>query len=81
MSMEADKATVLGFNRKNFVQDILNQDFEGNIRECAVSLGMNPSYLHDLVFITTKDAGSKTLTKIYHYCKRVGKDPDLYIFK
>ena len=66
---------ILGFNRKNFVEDILNAEFAGNIRTCAIQIGMNPSYLHDLIFITTKDAGIKTLTKIYHYAKQTGKDP------
>ncbi|MEN6383629.1 MAG: hypothetical protein ABFD79_00335 [Phycisphaerales bacterium] len=76
-----DETQVMGLNRKRFVEEILNLDFNGSIRSCAISIGMNPSYLHDLIFIPTKDAGIKTLTKIYHYCKRTGKDPERFIFK
>jgi len=78
---EIDETKIMGLNRKKFVEDILNREFNGNIRTCAIMLGMNPSYLHDLVFIPTKEAGIKTLTKIYHYCKKAGKDPEQYIFK
>lgn len=76
-----DELKIMGFNRKRFVEEILNMDFNGNIRTCAITLGINPSYLHDLVYIPTKDAGPKTLTKIYHYCKHTGKDPESFIFK
>jgi hypothetical protein len=78
---EIDETKIMGLNRKKFVEEILNLEFNGNIRNCAITLNMNPSYLHDLVFIPTKEAGIKTLTKIYHYCKRTGKDPERYIFK
>lgn len=76
-----DEINFLGFNRRNFVEDILNLDFAGDIRSCAIALGMNPNYLHDLVYIPSKDAGTKTLTKIYQYARRTGKDPNKYIFK
>jgi len=75
------ESKALGFNWKNFVKDILNLEFDGNVRSCAIALDMNPNYLHDLVYTPSKDAGIKTLTKIYHYAKQTGKDPEKYIFK
>ena len=77
---EIEGKKVMGLNRKKFIEDILNLDFKGNIRICAITLNMNPSYLHDLIFIPTKNAGIKTLTKIWHYCRRTGRNPEEYIF-
>lgn len=78
-SLEID-AMKLGFNRRNFIEEILNEDFNGSIRECAKTLGVATGYLNDLLRITNKDAGRDTLTKIWRYAIKTGKNPNKYIF-
>lgn len=60
----------LGFNRLNFIHKILEPDFNGSIRRCAEALGLRPNYLRDLIMNPERDAGAKTLTLIYRYCKK-----------
>lgn len=70
----------LGFNREPFIKDILEKDFNANIRACALALNMAPNYLHDLIFTPTRGAGNKTLSRIYQYCKKTNRNPETYIF-
>jgi len=70
----------IGFNRKAFVRDIFEKEFNANVRKCAMALDMAPNYLRDLIFTPTRGAGSKTLSHIFRYCKKTGKNPELYIF-
>lgn len=74
------EAMKLGFNRRNFIEEILNEDFSGNIRECAKALSIATGYMNDLLRITSKDAGRDTLTKIWRYAIKTGKEPNRYIF-
>lgn len=70
----------LGFNRKAFIRDIFEKDFNANVRACAMALDMTPSYLRDLIYTPTRGAGNKTLSNIYRYCKKTDRDPEIYIF-
>lgn len=70
----------LGFNRRAFIEEILNEDFSGNIRECSKSLGIATGYLNGLLYMASKDAGRETLTKIWRYAKKTRRNPDKYIF-
>ena len=69
------------FDRKLFIEEIVNLEFCGNIPECARRMKMNPSFLHDLIFKTSNKAGKINLTRIMRYCLETGKDPLRYITK
>ena len=69
------------FDRGMFVEEILNLEFDGSIKECAKAIGMAPAYLHDLIYHTSRKAGKINLTRILRYCVRTGKDPMRYIVK
>lgn len=69
------------FDRQLFVEEILNNEFDGNISECAKALKVSTTYLHDLIFVTTKKAGKANLTRIFRYCVKMGLDPLRYITK
>ena len=71
----------LGLNRRAFVEDILNVDFEGNINDCAKKMGFSTKYLNELIRMPEKEAGCKTLTRIWRYAKKTGRDPEKYILK
>lgn len=69
----------MGFNRKNFVEDIVNIDFEGDLALCALTLGFSEKAIKKIIFTSTN--GSKdTLDKIYKYCRKTNRDPEKYIF-
>ncbi len=70
----------IGFNRINFIHKILEPEFNANFKQCADALGMRPNYLRDIIMNPNRDAGTKTLTQIYRYCMRTGKDPKPFIF-
>jgi hypothetical protein len=70
----------LGFNRRAFIQDIFEKEFNTNVRKCAMAMDMAPNYLRDLIYTPTRGAGNKTLSHIFRYCKKTGKNPELYIF-
>ena len=69
----------MGFNRKNFVEDIVNIDFDGDLNLCAVAMGFSLKSIKKIIFTDTN--GSKdTLDKIYKYCRKTNRDPEKYIF-
>lgn len=70
----------LGFNRLNFIHEIFEPDFNANFTKCAEVIGVKPNYLRDLIMNPDKNAGTKTLTAIYRYCKQTGRDPTPFIF-
>jgi len=70
----------IGFNRFNFIHQIFEPDFNANIRKCAEALGIRPNYLRDIIMNPDRDAGTKTLTLIYRYCCKTGRDPSPFIF-
>lgn len=70
----------IGFNRINFIHKIFEPDFNANVRKCAEALGIRPNYLRDIIMNPNRDAGTKTLTLIYRYCMRTGRDPKPFIF-
>lgn len=73
--------TKLGFNKQAFVEEILNNDFQGDISSCAHTLGITPSYLKKLLFSSISGAGMDVLTKIHLYAQIAKKnDPYKYIF-
>ena len=43
----------LGFNRRAFVEDILNIDFNGDLKLCAKEIGITYSYLKELIYDST----------------------------
>ncbi len=71
----------LEFDRKLFVEEILNVEYSGDIAACARAMEMSPAYLHELVYHTTMRAGKVNLTRILRYCVRTGKDPLRYLTK
>lgn len=73
--------TYIEFERKLFVEEILNIEFSGNIKECAGAMKMSSTYLHELIYNTSKKAGKINLTRIFRYCIKTGKDPLRYITK
>lgn len=73
--------TFVEFERRLFVEEILNIEFEGNIAKCAKAMEMSPVYLHELIYNTSKNAGKINLTRILRYCIKTGKDPLRYITK
>lgn len=71
----------LGFNRRAFVEDILNIDFNGDLKLCAKEIGITYSYLKELIYDSTKSAGKEALTKIHLYAQIARKpNPNKYIF-
>ena len=78
-NLDSEKVAI-GFNRLNFIHQILEPDFNANIKKCADAIGMRPNYLRDIIMNPDRDAGTKTLTLIYRYCRRTGKDPEPFIF-
>lgn len=70
--------TNYGFNRKNFVEDILNTRFDGNEKACAHALGVNTRYLKNLIYHTDKNIGLKTMNKIRLYCLRNNLNHEKY---
>ena len=62
----------IGFNRINFVHEIFEPRFNANVRKCAEAMGIRPNYLRDIIMKPTRDAGTKTLTAIFRYCRREG---------
>lgn len=75
---ELEKST-MGFNRKNFVEEIVNIDFAGDLTKCSQAMGFTRKYLHSLIF-TDINGGKTTLDKIYKYCRKTNRDPERYIF-
>jgi hypothetical protein len=71
---------VMQFNRERFIEDILNVDFQGNVRKCAIAIGVDPGYLEQVVYTPTKKGGTKLLGGIYQYCKSTKRNPEMYIF-
>jgi hypothetical protein len=73
--------TYVEFDRRLFVEEILNVEFDGNIGDCAKAMDMSTMYLHELIYNTSKKAGKINLTRIFRYCIKTGKDPLRYITK
>jgi hypothetical protein len=69
----------MGLNRKNFVEQILNIDFKGNLTSCSNALDIKRGYLYNLLF-NEQNAGRSALEKIYKYCRKTKRDPEIYIF-
>jgi hypothetical protein len=76
---ENPKNVVVGLNRKVFIKNIFEKEFNSNVRQCALALEMAPNYLRDLLYTPTCGAGTATLTNICRYCMKTGKDPVQYI--
>ena len=74
-----DKAFI-GFNRKNFIAEILNAKFGGNFEPCASAIGINVNYLHDVVMNEKRDMGIHSLTKIFRFCVKNNLKAERYIF-
>lgn len=72
---------VLGFNKREFVTNILNEDFNGNLKMCARDIGISERCLRDLIFEPSRNASCETLSLIYHYCEKVNRNPLSFIFK
>ncbi len=72
---------IVGLNRRHFIDHILNEDFNGRIKDCAVKIGISERCLHDLIFEPTRRASSETLNLIYQYCRDTGRNPLEYILK
>lgn len=70
----------LGFNRVNFVQDIINSKFNGNVAKCATELALSHGYLHSVVYNTKNKGGMKLLNAIINYCTKNKIDYHKYIF-
>lgn len=70
----------IGFNRMNFIREIFEPEFNCNVRNCAEAMGLKPNYLRDIIMSPTRDAGTKTLSCIYRYCIKTGKEPERFIF-
>lgn len=70
----------LGFNRVNFIKDIINNKFNGNITKCATELSLSNSYLHSVIYDTKNKGGMKLLNAIIHYCMKNKIDYRKYIF-
>lgn len=70
----------LGFNRVNFIQDIINNKFNGNITKCATELSLSNSYLHAVIYDTKNKGGMKLLNAIIYYCMKNKIDYRKYIF-
>lgn len=69
----------MGLNRKNFVEQILNVDFKGNLTTCSIELKITRGYLYNLLF-NNQNAGRSAIEKIYKYCRKTNRDPEKYIF-
>ena len=71
----------LELDRKLFIEEILNIEFDGNMSECARAMGMNPVCLCALIKKTDTRAGKINLTRILRYCLKTGREPLRYITK
>ena len=69
----------IGFNRENFIRDILEPLYNANITKCAMEVGIKPNYLRDILY-SGRNAGVKPLSSVYRYCVRMKMDPTRYIF-
>lgn len=70
----------LGFNRVNFIKDVINNKFNGNITKCAIELSLSNSYLHAVIYDTKNKGGIKLLNAIINYCTKNKIDYHKYIF-
>lgn len=68
-----------GFNRRNFVADILNDRFAGDEQACAAALGMSERYLKKVIYHRERGIGLATMSKIRAYCLQNGLDHETYI--
>ena len=73
------KKCKMEFNRKNFIEDIVNIDFEGDLKKCAETMGFSVAGLRKLIYADSS-GGKESLDKIYKYCKKTNRDPEKYIF-
>ena len=67
------------FNKKLFVEEILNVDFKGNVSKCAVAMEITPGYFSKMIFTPTMKGGLKLLGGVVRYCKQTGRDPERYL--
>ena len=67
-------------NRKKFINEILNVDFNGETNKCAKALGINEKYFNQMIMDPTKKGGTKLLGGVYSYCKKTDRNPEDYIF-
>lgn len=68
-----------GFNRRNFVEEILNERYGGDECACAKALDINVRYFRELIYHTDKDIGMKTTNKIFSYCQKNGLNHEKFI--
>lgn len=80
-TIEFNREREIGFNRKNFVEKILNKDFKGSVTKCAKALKISERSLNRLIFDVTSNAALKTLNKIFAYCVKTQRNPDEYILR
>lgn len=73
-------ATGFKLNRRHFIEEILNVDFQGDEKRCAIAMGVDPSYFHQMLYIPTKNGGNKLLGGIFMYCEETRKDAKRYLF-
>lgn len=72
---------LMQLNKKRFIEEILNVDFRGDVKNCAVALGLDPNYFNQMLMIPTKKGGSQLLSGVYAYCQKTKRNPELFIFK
>lgn len=66
------------FNRKDFKQDILINEFGGNLERCAKTLNLDFKNL-DKILNKNGTVGINTLKKIINHCEKVGLNSKKYI--
>lgn len=67
-------------NRNRFIKEILNVDFKGNTKLCAIALDVDPAYFGQMIIVPSKKGGLKLIRGVYLYCKKTGRDPEMFIF-
>ena len=54
-NLDSEKVAI-GFNRLNFIHQILEPDFNANIKKCADAISMRPNNLRDIIMNPDRDA-------------------------
>lgn len=68
-------------SKEKFITEILIEDFQGNLTECAANLGISRGYLHVFLHSDKARAGHKLINAVYNYCKTSGRKPEMYFFR
>ena len=66
--------------RKEFIKQIVNETFNGNVNQCSKALEIEPSQLHKFIKKEKGEAGAKFLGGLYKYCEKHEIDHKKYIF-